>query len=75
MQYISFLNAKDMMFNATRNFHPLRINILLSGNPDLSDQDNLRCCSLIYYEFSTFLDIDFFYLHILFATVLLTFCF
>ena len=31
---------RTALFNATRNFHPLSINILLSGNPDLSDQDN-----------------------------------
>ena len=31
---------RTVLFNATRNFHPLSINILLFGNPDLSDQDN-----------------------------------
>ena len=31
---------RTVLFNATRSFHPLSINILLFGNPDLSDQDN-----------------------------------
>ena len=31
---------RTVLFNATRNFHPLSINILLFGNPDLSAQDN-----------------------------------
>ena len=29
-----------VLFNATRNCHPLSIKILLFGNPYLSDQDN-----------------------------------
>ena len=46
MQCISFFECqrydiqRTVLFNATRNFHPLSINILLFGNPDLSDQDN-----------------------------------
>ena len=35
-----YVIQRTVLFNATRNFHPLSINILLFGNPDLSDQDN-----------------------------------
>ena len=31
---------RNVLFNATRNVRPLSINILLFGNPDLSNQDN-----------------------------------
>ena len=41
MQCISFLNAKDMIYKELSCLMQKElINILLFGNPDLSDQDN-----------------------------------
>ena len=73
---------RTVLFNATRNFHPLSINILLFGNPDLSDQDNQIIFDAVHsfncdvFNIEVCVVIAFlFYLHILFATVLLTFRF
>ena len=72
---------RTVLFNATRNFHPLSINIFLFGNPDLSDQDNQIIFDAVHSfikssrRFNIDIFIVFFYLHILFATVLLTFRF
>ena len=74
---------RTALFNATRNFHPLSINILLFGHPDLSNQANhiifdavhlLRVRDVFRYRcVSGCVCVSFFYLHILFASVLLTF--
>ena len=41
MQCPSFTNERLRLFRATRNLHPLSVNMLLAGKHSLSDEDNI----------------------------------
>ena len=37
-----YLNARLILFRKTHSFHPLNVNLLLSGSTELSDDDNIQ---------------------------------